>query len=54
MIAIIALVGMLFFLRSGFERLFEIFRLDLLLIVMGIVLALAVGFDCLQQKKRAS
>lgn len=39
MIAIIALVGMLFFLRSGFERLFEIFRLDLLLIVMGIVLA---------------
>ena len=38
MIAIIALVGMLFFLRSGFERLFEIFRLDLLLIVMGIVL----------------
>ncbi len=39
MIAIIALVGMLFFLRSGFERLFEIFRLDLLLIVIGIVLA---------------
>ena len=39
MIAIMALVGMLFFLRSGFERLFEIFRLDLLLIVMGIVLA---------------
>ena len=42
MIAIIALVGMLFFLRSGFERLFEIFRLDLLLIVMGIVLALGL------------
>ena len=38
MIAIIALVGMLFFLRSGFERLFEIFRLELLLIVIGIVL----------------
>ena len=38
MIAIIALVGMLFFLRSGFERLFEIFRLELLLIVIAIVL----------------
>ena len=38
-VAIIALIGILFFLRSGFERLFEIFRLDLLLIVMGIVLA---------------
>lgn len=38
-VAIIALIGVLFFLRSGFEQLFEIFRLDLLLIVMGIVLA---------------
>ena len=37
-IAIIALVGILFVLRNGFEQLFEIFRLDLLLIVMGIVL----------------
>lgn len=37
-VAIIALIGVLFFLRSGFEQLFEIFRLDLLLIVMGIVL----------------
>ena len=38
-IAIIALVAILFFLRNGFEQLFEIFRLDLLLLVMGIVLA---------------
>ena len=38
-IAILALIGILFFLRSGFEQLFEIFRLDLLLLVMGIVLA---------------
>lgn len=36
-IAIIALVVMLYFMRSGFEQLFEIFRLDLLLAVMGIV-----------------
>ena len=38
-IAIIALVVMLYFMRSEFEQLFEIFRLDLLLSVMGIVLA---------------
>ncbi|MBR5567642.1 MAG: ABC transporter permease [Bacteroidales bacterium] len=38
-IAIIALLGILFFVRSEFEQLFEIFRLDLLLMVMGIVLA---------------
>ena len=38
-VAIIALVGMLFFVRNEFEQLFEIFRLDLLLAVMGIVLA---------------
>ncbi len=37
-IAIIALITMLFFLRNGFEQLFEIFRLELLLLVMGIVL----------------
>lgn len=36
-IAIIALVVMLYFMRSEFEQLFEIFRLDLLLSVMGIV-----------------
>ena len=38
LIAIIALITMLFFLRNGFEQLFEIFRLELLLLVMGIVL----------------
>ncbi len=38
-IAIIALVVMLYFMRSEFEQLFEIFRLDLLLSVMGIVVA---------------
>ena len=37
-VAIIALIVILFFLRNGFEQLFEIFRLDLLLLVMGIVL----------------
>ena len=37
-ISIIALVGMLFFMRREFAQLFEIFRLNLLLIVMGIVL----------------
>ena len=38
-IAIIVLVGLLFVMRSGFAELFEIFRLDLLLVVMGIVIA---------------
>lgn len=37
-IAIFALVVMMYFMRSEFEQLFEIFRLDLLLSVMGIVL----------------
>ena len=37
-IAIIILIGLLFFVRSEFQQLFEIFRLDLLLYVMGIVL----------------
>lgn len=37
-IAIMALVALLFFLRSGFEQLFVIFRLELLMLVMGIVL----------------
>lgn len=37
-VAIIALIAILFFLRSGFEQLFDIFRLDLLLLVMGIVI----------------
>ena len=38
-IAIIALVVMMYFMRSEFQQLFEIFRLDLLLAVIGIVLA---------------
>lgn len=38
-VAIIALVVMLFFVRSEFQQLFEIFRLDLLLTVIAIVLA---------------
>ena len=37
-IAIIVLVVMLFFVKSGFEQLFEVFRLELLLLVAGIVL----------------
>lgn len=37
-IAIIALTVMMYFLRNGFEQLFEIFRLDLLLTVFVIVL----------------
>ena len=36
-LAIMALVAMLYFMRREFEQLFEIFRLDLLLSVMGIV-----------------
>ena len=42
-IAIIALIGMLFFLRSEFAQLFEIFRLELLLLVMSIVLVCGVA-----------
>ena len=38
MIAIIVLVVMLFFVKSGFEQLFEVFRLELLLLVAGIVM----------------
>jgi cell division transport system permease protein len=38
-VAIMAIVGLLFFVRSEFEQLFEVFRLELLLVVMGIVLA---------------
>jgi cell division transport system permease protein len=39
MISIIVLVVMLFFIKNGFEQLFEVFRLELLLLVAGIVLA---------------
>ena len=37
-IAIIVLLGMMFLMRSEFAQLFEIFRLDLLLVVMGIII----------------
>ena len=37
-IAIIILVGLMFLMRSEFSQLFEIFRMDLLLIVIGIVI----------------
>lgn len=37
-VSIIVLIGMLFFMRSEFAQLFEIFRLELLLVVIGIVL----------------
>ena len=37
MVAIIMLLAILFFIRNEFAQLFEIFRLDLLLVVMGIV-----------------
>ena len=38
MIAIIMLLGILFYVRNGFVQLFQIFRLDLLLVVMAIVI----------------
>ena len=38
-IAIIILLGLMFLMRSEFSQLFEIFRLDLLLVVIGIVIA---------------
>ena len=41
-IAIIALVGLLYFIRSEFEQLFVVFRLDLLLMVLGIVIVSGV------------
>ena len=41
-IAILVLVAMLFVVRSEFVQLFEVFRLELLLVVMGIVLASGV------------
>lgn len=36
-ISILMLVGILYFVRAQFSQLFEVFRLDLLLVVMGIV-----------------
>lgn len=38
LISIVVLVGILFFVKSEFSQLFEVFRLELLLLVMGIVL----------------
>ena len=38
LISIVVLVGILFFVKSEFAQLFEVFRLELLLLVMGIVL----------------
>lgn len=38
-LAIMALLGILFVIRNEFAQLFEIFRLDLLLVVMGIVIS---------------
>lgn len=42
MIAILMLLGALFAIRSSFAQMFEIFRLPLLLLVMGIVLATGI------------
>ena len=39
LVAIVVLVGVMFFVKSEFQQLFEIFRVELLLLVMGIVLA---------------
>lgn len=42
MLAILILLGILFFVRSEFMQLFEIFHLNLLLLVMGIVIVCGV------------
>lgn len=39
LLAILLLLGILYFVRLEFAQLFEVFRLDLLLVVMGIVVA---------------
>ena len=41
-IAILALVSMLYYVRSEFEQMFEVFRMELMLVVAGIVLAAGV------------
>ena len=38
-ISIAVLIGGLYFIRNEFEQLFEVFRMELLLVVLGIVLA---------------
>ena len=42
LVAILMLVGLLYVLRSQFSQLFELFRLDLLLVAMGIVVVSGV------------
>lgn len=42
LLATVMLVGILFFVRSEFAQLFEVFRLDLLLIVIGVVILAGV------------
>ena len=39
LVSIVVLVGVMFFVKSEFQQLFEIFRVELLLLVMAIVLA---------------
>ena len=41
-VAIVVLVGVMFFVKSEFQQLFEIFRIELLLLVMGIVMAAGI------------
>ena len=42
MLAILMLLGILFFIRAQFVQMFEIFRLDLLLVVIGVVIVAGV------------
>ncbi len=42
LLATLMLLGILFFIRSEFAKLFEVFRLDLLMLVIGIVVAAGV------------
>lgn len=42
LLATLMLVGILFFVKSEFERLFEVFRPDLLLVVIGVVIMAGV------------
>ena len=43
LMATIMLVGILFFVKSEFARLFEVFRLDILLMVIGVVIVTGVA-----------
>lgn len=42
LIAIIALLGVLYYVRTEFDQLFEVFRIELLMVVLGIVLVSGV------------